>query len=76
MFNEELGSFYKGLRNCAPDRDPLPSTERMNVAGGVPHKTFIQVWDCEYTYRARNKGLQILLSNSQAGPGIKVKQEQ
>ena len=27
-------------------------------------------------YRARNKGLQILLSNSQAGPGIKVKQEQ
>ena len=27
-------------------------------------------------YRARNKGLQILLSNSLAGPGRKVKQEQ
>ena len=27
-------------------------------------------------YRARNKGLQILLSNSQAGPGRTVKQEQ
>ena len=27
-------------------------------------------------YRARNKGLQILLSNSQAGTGRKVKQEQ
>ena len=28
------------------------------------------------TYRARNKGMQILLSNSQAGPGRKFKQEQ
>ena len=27
-------------------------------------------------YRARNKGMQILLSNSQAGPGRKSKQEQ
>ena len=27
-------------------------------------------------YRYRLKGVQILLSNSQAGPGIKVKQEQ
>ena len=27
-------------------------------------------------YRARNKGMQILLSNSQAGPGRTVKQEQ
>ena len=27
-------------------------------------------------YRAQNKGMQILLSNSQAGPGKKVKQEQ
>ena len=27
-------------------------------------------------YRARNKGMQILLSNSQAEPGRKVKQEQ
>ena len=27
-------------------------------------------------YRARNKGLHILLSNSQAGPGRNVKQEQ
>ena len=29
-----------------------------------------------YEYRARNKGMQILLSNSQAGPGRTVKQEQ
>ena len=28
------------------------------------------------TYRDRNKGMQILLSNIQAGPGRKVKQEQ
>ena len=27
-----------------------------------------------YMYRARNKGMQILLSNSQAGPGRTVKQ--
>ena len=27
-------------------------------------------------YRARNKGMQILLSNSQTGPGRTVKQEQ
>ena len=27
-------------------------------------------------YRARNKGLQMLLSNSQAGPGTTAKQEQ
>ena len=27
-------------------------------------------------YRARNKGMQILLSNSQAGPGRTVKQDQ
>ena len=29
-----------------------------------------------YMYRDRLKGVQILLSNSQAGPGRKVKQEQ
>ena len=29
-----------------------------------------------HEYRAHKKGLQILLSNSQAGPGRKVKQEQ
>ena len=29
-----------------------------------------------HMYRARNKGMQILLSNSQAGPGRTVKQEQ
>ena len=28
------------------------------------------------TYRVRNKGMHILLSNSQAGPGTIVKQEQ
>ena len=33
--------------------------------------------DCDqFTYRARNKGIQILLSNSQAGPDRTVKQEQ
>ena len=37
--------------------------------------------DAEYKravhqYRARNKGMHILLSNSQAGPGRTVKQEQ
>ena len=32
--------------------------------------------DIEGKYRARNKGMQILLSNSQAGPGRTVKQEQ
>ena len=30
----------------------------------------------EYIYRARNKGMQILLSYSQAGSGRTVKQEQ
>ena len=29
-----------------------------------------------FKYRARNKGMHILLSNSQAGPGRTVKQEQ
>ena len=29
-----------------------------------------------YNFNYRNKGLQILLSNSQAGPGRKIKQEQ
>ena len=32
-------------------------------------------WE-EKHYRARNKGVQISLSNSQAGPGRTVKQEQ
>ena len=29
-----------------------------------------------YLYRVRNKGMQILLGNSQVGPGTTVKQEQ
>ena len=33
------------------------------------------VYQCRI-YRARNKGLQILLSNSHLGPGRKIKQEQ
>ena len=31
---------------------------------------------CLHVYRVQNKGMQILLSNSQAGPGRRVKHEQ
>ena len=37
-----------------------------------PHESSLYL----HMYRARNKGMQILLSNSQAGPGTTVKQEQ
>ena len=54
---------------------------KRGVAGGdrFVYRNYIHISLCHKSmivYRARNKGLQILLSNSQAGPVRKVKQEQ
>ena len=43
---------------------------------GVVFPSLHEMMSIHSTYRARNKGMQILLSNSQAGPGRRVKQEQ
>ena len=51
----------------------------ISVYFGVNSKLFMKngkIVEKEAVYRDRLKGLQILLSNSQAGPGRKVKQEQ
>ena len=41
-----------------------------------PFVTLDEIAEIRLKYRARNKGLQILLSNSQERPGRKVKQKQ
>ena len=53
---------------------PIRVLFRCATGGRVRQKVFNRV--VFQSYRARNKGMQILLSNSQAGPCRTVKQEQ
>ena len=67
--------FYYGRKwRWAPPRHSIRTTRSLHSK--VLLKWLSQRRKERYTYKDRLKGVQILLSNSQAGPGRKVKQEQ